>query len=81
MTILDKVLGRERVLVKENERAITLYKGEIKTVLLPGEHWLANRRQSLEVFRHDLKNPEFVSAYEKALFDDFGRRFGTSGAD
>jgi regulator of protease activity HflC (stomatin/prohibitin superfamily) len=69
MTILDKVLGRERVLVKENERALTLHKGEIKTVLLPGEHWLANRRGSLEVSRHDLKNPEFVSAYEKALFD------------
>ncbi|MBB6410646.1 slipin family protein [Mesorhizobium sangaii] len=69
MTILDKVLGRERVLVRENERALTLYKGEIKAVLLPGEHWLANRRGSLEVSRHDLKNPEFVSAYEKALFD------------
>ncbi|RUV34568.1 slipin family protein, partial [Mesorhizobium sp. M7A.F.Ca.MR.228.00.0.0] len=54
MTILDKVLGRERVLVKENERALTLHKGEIKTVLLPGEHWLANRRGSLEVSRHDL---------------------------
>ncbi|UVK52375.1 slipin family protein [Mesorhizobium sp. AR02] len=69
MTVLDKVLGRERVLVRENERALTLYKGEIKAVLLPGEHSLANRRGSLEVSRHDLKNPEFVSAYEKALFD------------
>lgn len=69
MTVLDKVLGRQRVLVKENERALTLYKGEIKAVLLPGEHWLANRGGSLEVSRHDLKNPEFVSAYEKALFD------------
>ncbi|TIW59393.1 MAG: slipin family protein, partial [Mesorhizobium sp.] len=36
---------------------------------MPGEHWLANRRGRLEVSRHDLKNPEFVSAYEKALFD------------
>jgi len=36
-TILDKVLGRERVLVRENERALTLYKGEIKAVLMPGE--------------------------------------------
>lgn len=68
-TILDKVLGRERVLVRENERALTLYKGEIKAVLLPGEHSLVNRRGNLEVSRHDLKNPEFVSAYEKALFD------------
>ncbi|MCA0050304.1 slipin family protein [Mesorhizobium sp. B283B1A] len=69
MIVLDKVLGRQRVLVKENERALTLYKGEIKAVLLPGEHRLANRGGSLEVSRHDLKNPEFVSAYEKALFD------------
>ncbi|MEO5755712.1 MAG: slipin family protein [Mesorhizobium sp.] len=68
-TILDKVLGRQRVLVKENERALTLYKGEIKAVLLPGEHSLVNRRGNLEVSRHDLRNPEFVSAYEKALFD------------
>jgi hypothetical protein len=66
MTILDSILGRERVLVRENERAITLHKGEIQAVLVPGEHWLANRRQSLEVSRHDLKNAEFVSAYEKA---------------
>ncbi|TPN48300.1 slipin family protein [Mesorhizobium sp. B1-1-9] len=41
----------------------------MKAVLLPGEHRLANRGGSLEVSRHDLKNPEFVSAYEKALFD------------
>ncbi|WFP60378.1 slipin family protein [Mesorhizobium sp. WSM4904] len=68
-TILEKLLGRQRVLVKENERAIALYKGEIQAVLMPGEHWLANRRGNLEVSRHDLKNPEFVSAYEKALFD------------
>ncbi|RUW05062.1 slipin family protein, partial [Mesorhizobium sp. M1A.F.Ca.IN.020.06.1.1] len=36
---------------------------------MPGEHWLDNRRGNLEISRHDLKNPEFVSAYEKALFD------------
>ncbi|TIW15407.1 MAG: slipin family protein, partial [Mesorhizobium sp.] len=66
-TILEKALGRQRVLVKENERAVALYKGEIQAVLMPGEHWLANRRGNLEISRHDLKNPEFVSAYEKAL--------------
>ncbi|TPO05707.1 slipin family protein [Mesorhizobium sp. B1-1-5] len=68
-TILEKLLGRQRVLVKENERAVALYKGEILAILMPGEHWLANRRGNLEISRHDLKNPEFVSAYEKALFD------------
>jgi regulator of protease activity HflC (stomatin/prohibitin superfamily) len=69
MTILEKILGRERVLVKENERAVALYKGEVAAILGPGEHWLANRRQRLDIFRHDLKTPEFVSVYEKALFD------------
>jgi hypothetical protein len=69
MTILEKILGRQRVLVKENERAIALYKGEIKGILMPGEHWLANRTGRLEIVRHDLRVPEFVSAYEKALFD------------
>jgi regulator of protease activity HflC (stomatin/prohibitin superfamily) len=69
MTILDKVLGRQRVLVKENERAIALYKGEMLGILGPGEHALPNRRNRLDIFRHDLKSPEFVSAFEKALFD------------
>jgi regulator of protease activity HflC (stomatin/prohibitin superfamily) len=68
MTILDKVLGRVRVLVKENERAIHLYKGEIRAILMPGEHMLSDRENRLEVARFDLKVPEFVSVYEKALF-------------
>lgn len=69
MTILDKILGRQRVLVKENERAIALYKGKMLGILGPGEHSLPNRRKRLDIFRHDLKSPEFVSAFEKALFD------------
>lgn len=69
MTILEKMLGRQRVLVKENERVLALYKGEIKTILEPGEHSLASRGNRLEIARHDLKNPEFASPYEKALFE------------
>jgi regulator of protease activity HflC (stomatin/prohibitin superfamily) len=69
MTILDKILGRERVLVKENERAVALYKGEVMAILGPGEHWLANRGGRLEISRHDLRVPEFVSVYEQALFE------------
>ena len=66
--ILDLLL-RERVLVKENERAITLYKGEVSGILVPGEHRLRGGAGRLEVTRHDLRTPELVSAYEKALFD------------
>lgn len=69
MTILDTILRRKRVLVKENERAIALHKGELLGIFGPGEHVLPNRRDSLDVVKHDLKTPEFVSAYEKALFD------------
>ena len=69
MSILNNILGRERVLVKENERAITLYKGEIGKVLGPGEHWLASGSGRLEVNRFDLRFPEFSSVYEKALFE------------
>lgn len=67
MTMLDTILGRARVLVNENERAIALYKGEIINVLEPGEHTLPNRKNRLEIERHDLARPEFVSKYDKAL--------------
>lgn len=69
MTILEKIMGRARVLINENERALHLYKGEIKGILVPGEHMLANRRGRLEVEVHNLARPELVSDYEKALFD------------
>ncbi len=69
MTILEKMLGRARVLINENERALHLYKGEIRGILMPGEHMLANRRGRLEVERHYLARPELVSDYEMALFD------------
>lgn len=68
-TILEKILGRQRVLVKENERAVALYKGEILGILGAGEHWLPNRSNRLDVYRHDLGTAIFVSAFEKALFD------------
>jgi regulator of protease activity HflC (stomatin/prohibitin superfamily) len=68
MTILEQILGRQRVLVKENERAVALYKGEVLSILGPGEHFLPDRRGRLEVDRHDVGNAVFVSVYEKALF-------------
>ena len=41
--ILDRVRGVSRVIVKENQRAIALYKGKFHGVLTPGEHVLACR--------------------------------------
>jgi regulator of protease activity HflC (stomatin/prohibitin superfamily) len=69
MTFLDMILGRKRVLVKENERAVALYRGELLGIFGPGEHALPNRRNSLETFKHDIGGVTFTSPFEKALFD------------
>ncbi|AOF90548.1 slipin family protein [Sinorhizobium sp. RAC02] len=66
---LDMILGRQRVLVKANERVLALYRGEVLGIFGPGEHALPNRRGMLELERHDVNRPTFASAYEKPLFD------------
>jgi regulator of protease activity HflC (stomatin/prohibitin superfamily) len=66
---LDMILGRQRVLVKANERVLALYRGEVLGIFGPGEHALPNRRGMLELERHDVSRPAFASAYEKPLFD------------
>jgi hypothetical protein len=68
--ILDRVRGVQRVIVKENQRAIALYKGKFRGVLTPGEHVLRADRGRLEIEWHDLARPEFVSIFDKALFRD-----------
>ena len=69
MQLMDRILGRERVLIFENERAITLYKGEVSGILGPGEHSLTNRRAMLRIERHPLDRLVLTSAYTQALFD------------
>lgn len=69
MMLLEKILGRKRVLVKENERVIALHEGRILGIFGPGMHSLPNRLNSLEIARHDLANPVLTSVYEKALFE------------
>lgn len=66
---LDMILGRQRVLVKANERVLALYRGEVLGIFGAGEHTLPNRRGMLELERHDVNRPAFASAYEKPLFD------------
>lgn len=68
--ILDRVRSVSRVIVKENQRVIALYKGKFHGVLTPGEHVLRADRGRLEVEWHDLARPEFVSIFDKALFRD-----------
>ncbi|MBG6202349.1 regulator of protease activity HflC (stomatin/prohibitin superfamily) [Labrenzia sp. EL_13] len=69
MTILDKIRGRTRVVISENERALHLVNGELQGILEPGVHSLKNGRGTLVVERHSMAVPEFRSGYEKALFD------------
>ncbi|CAN7295904.1 hypothetical protein LJR016_001416 [Devosia sp. LjRoot16] len=68
--ILDRVRGVQRLIVKENQRVIALYKGKFHGVLTPGEHVLRADRGRLEIEWHDLARPEFVSIFDKALFRD-----------
>lgn len=66
--IFDSALGYKRLIVKETQRGIALYKGKFEAILTPGEHRLKADRGRLDVELHDLVRPEFISAYEKTLF-------------
>jgi regulator of protease activity HflC (stomatin/prohibitin superfamily) len=69
LKLIDSLMGRKRVLIDENERAIWLYKGELRGILGPGESALPNRRSMLKLETHSLARPELVSTYEQMLFD------------
>jgi regulator of protease activity HflC (stomatin/prohibitin superfamily) len=67
--LIDSLMGRKRVLIDENERAIWLYKGEVRGILGAGEHVLTNRDGSLRIERQALTQMLFKSAYEQAVLD------------
>lgn len=66
---MNWLMGRTRVLIEENERAVWLYKGKVRGILSAGEVYLPNRDGSLKVERQRLDQALFLSAYEKAVFD------------
>lgn len=68
-TLKELVLGRRRVLIKEDERALHLYRGKIQGILMPGVHMLADKRDNLELEFHNFTQVRFNSPYETALFD------------
>jgi len=68
-TFLERIRGRTRVIVSENERALHLVKGKLQGILGPGEHSLKTGRGTLVIERQSLATPEFRSGYQKALFD------------
>lgn len=65
MRILDLILGRERLILRETERAVVLRMGRLDAILGAGEHVLP--RRNTEVEKHDLSTPRFNSAYADAL--------------
>lgn len=67
--LIDSLMGRKRVLIDENERAVWLYKGEVRGILGAGEHVLKNRDGSLRIERQPLTQMLFRSAYEQAVLD------------
>ena len=51
------------MLVKEHERLITLYKGEVTGIITAGEHWLNNKQSRLLLDYHDIDTkPYFHSS-------------------
>ncbi|WP_447757154.1 slipin family protein [Sphingopyxis fribergensis] len=67
--MIDSLMGRKRVLIDENERAVWLYKGEVRGILGAGEHVLKNRDGSLRIERQALGQMLFKSAYEQAVLE------------
>ena len=67
--MIDSLMGRTRVLINENERAIWLYKGEVQGILGSGEHVLKNRDGSMQLERQNLGQLVFLSNYEQAALE------------
>lgn len=67
--MIDKLMGRTRVLITENERAVWLYKGEVRGILGAGEHVLHNRDGSMQLERQKLSQMVFLSDYEQAVLE------------
>lgn len=67
--LIDRLMGRVRVLINENERAIWFYKGEVQGILGPGEHLLKNRDGSMRFELQKLNQKLFLSDYEQVVLE------------
>ncbi|MEO0622798.1 MAG: slipin family protein [Pseudomonadota bacterium] len=63
--LIDRLFGRLRLTVRENERLLVLQKGRFTGIFGPGEHVFPARGTEIE--RHDLTRPAFASTFERAL--------------
>ena len=71
LNLIEKILHLKRIIVDETQRAIVLYKGELKGILGPGEHIMKNRRNALNVQMFSITSGSVDSAYIKPLFEKF----------
>lgn len=53
-TLLDALLGVDRVIVRENERVLVLTDGKFESILGPGEHAITTRNRTVETHRFDI---------------------------
>jgi regulator of protease activity HflC (stomatin/prohibitin superfamily) len=66
LRFIDAFTGHRRIAVKETERVVLVEKGEVKTILMPGEHRVNRETTSVEV--HMLDRLRFDSAFDRAIF-------------
>ncbi|MER0238371.1 slipin family protein [Fulvimarina sp. MAC8] len=68
-TLFQRLMGRQRVTVMENRRALYLKDGQLDAILTPGRHFVPAGSDRVELEWHDLAAPDFKSRYETVLFD------------
>ena len=64
--LIERLFGIRRVVVQENQRIVALNKGRFMGILGPGEHRVKASEVRMDV--HDLNEPVFTSALDRALF-------------
>jgi len=68
-TLLDALLGVDRLIVRENERLLVLADGRFQSILGPGEHALSSRNRVIETHRFDINagsvSDELISTVAK----------------
>lgn len=66
ITLIERLMGYERITVTERERVLVLRNGRFEAILGAGEHRLKSRNLLREA--HDLGRLRFTSPYDRALF-------------
>ncbi|MEN3793988.1 SPFH domain-containing protein [Fulvimarina sp. MAC3] len=68
-TLFQRLIGRRRVTVMENQRALYFENGQLEAILTPGRHFVLSASDRVEFDWHDITALDFKSRYESVLFD------------